>query len=316
VADELPDDTIEQIRGAVKHTDPDAFLLGEVWEDATTKQSYGRTRRYAYGRALDSVMNYPFLYKTVAFLRGEINAIAYRRFLVNQWLNYPPEMYYVLMNLLSSHDVARIRTALSMPMNAPNPRDMTRAEQAAYCVEEAQDALGGRLQRLATAIQFSVPGMPAIYYGDEVGMTGLLDPFNRRTWREEDAMIRDWYKKLAAARATHPVLRTGHALFYATNGNVLAVLRHALDGTDAFGKVIAPGAVLTIINPTNESHRIVIDLTEEKQCQTAEQRERFVRTAWTHAKSLVSDCVTPLSDDMFEIEIAPVTAELFQLIWV
>ena len=60
VADELPDDTIEEIRRVVKEEGSENFLLGEVWEDATTKQSYGKARTYALGRGLDSVMNYPF----------------------------------------------------------------------------------------------------------------------------------------------------------------------------------------------------------------------------------------------------------------
>ncbi|MDR1797689.1 MAG: glycoside hydrolase family 13 protein [Clostridiales Family XIII bacterium] len=314
VADELPDDTIEHMRAAVKRADPEAFLLGEVWEDATTKQSYNVPRRYALGRGLDSVMNYPFLNQTVAFLRGEVNAISYRKFLVAQRQGYPPEMLFALMNLLSSHDVIRVRTALSRPADAKEPHDMTRAEQAAFSLTAEQYAHGGKLQRLAAALQFSVPGIPAVYYGDEVGMTGLLDPFNRRPWHEEDASIRGWYKRLAALRGSHPVLQAGHVLYYSTNGNVIGVLRYTHDGKDAFGGEMEPDVVLTVVNPTAEAHRIVIDLTQEKECQPREHREAFLSTRWKQARSLTEEGhAFSLEAGLFEIEIGPLSAEMFQL---
>ncbi|MCL2493807.1 MAG: glycoside hydrolase family 13 protein [Clostridiales bacterium] len=312
VADELPDETIERIRTSVKRQDPDAFLIGEVWEDATTKQSYGETRRYALGRGLDAVMNYPFLNQTVAFLTGGIGAVAYRKFLVSQKMNYPAEMYYTLMNLLSSHDVARVRTLLSHPMD---PHKMSRAEQAVYAVTPKENALGGQRQRLAAAIQFSMPGIPAVYYGDEVGMTGLLDPFNRKMWREEDPELLEWYKKIAQLRQEHPALQTGYALFYSTNGNVLGILRYTMDGKDAFGETVSKDAVLTVVNPTAESHRIVIDLAQEKELQPLAHREAFLRLRGKVAKSLISDRTVPLLSGLCEIEMAPVTADFFRLIW-
>ena len=312
VADELPDDTIEQIRASVKRQDPEAFLLGEVWEDATTKQSYGKMRRYALGRGLDSVMNYPFLNRTIAFLTGAAGAVAYRKFLVAQWMNYPAEMYYTLMNLLSSHDVARLRTLLSRPVD---PHKMSRAEQAAFAVTPEEDALGGKRQRLAAAIQFSMPGIPAVYYGDEVGMTGLLDPFNRRMWREEDPGMLEWYRKIARIRQEHPALQSGHVLFYSTNGNVLGILRYTMDGKDAFGEAVSDDAVLTVVNPTTESHRIVIDFAQEKELQPLAHREAFLRLRGKAAESLISDRVIPLMSGLLEIDVAPVSAEIFRLTW-
>ena len=71
VADELPDETIERMRVSLKREAPDNFLLGEVWEDATTKQSYGKLRTYALGKGLDSVMNYPFAGAVTEFLQGK-----------------------------------------------------------------------------------------------------------------------------------------------------------------------------------------------------------------------------------------------------
>ena len=269
-------------------------------------------RKGGLGRGLDAVMNYPFLNQTLAFLTGGIGAVAYRKFLVSQRLNYPAEMYYTLMNLISSHDVARARTLLSRPVD---PHKMSRAEQAAYAVTPEEDALGGRRQRLAAALQFSMPGIPAVYYGDEVGMTGLLDPFNRKVWREEDPGLLEWYQKMGQLRQAHPALQTGHALFYSTNGNVLGILRYTMDGKDAFGETVGKDAVLTVVNPTAESHRIVIDLAQEKELQPHAHLEAFLRLRGKVAKSLISDRVVPLLSGLCEIEMAPVSAEFFKLIW-
>ena len=74
------------------------MLLGEVWEDATTKQSYGKNRTYALGKGLDSVMNYPFRNAAVDFLLGRLDAREMVDFLSSQMSNYPLEMYYCLMN--------------------------------------------------------------------------------------------------------------------------------------------------------------------------------------------------------------------------
>ena len=311
VADELPDETIEQIRAAVKEADPEAFLLGEVWEDATTKQSYGRQRTYALGRGLDAVMNYPFLNWTLDFLKGKINAWSYCKFLTHQQHSYPAPMYYTLMNLLSSHDVSRVRSLLSKDVD---PAGMTRAEQAKFELTASEFRLGGQRQRLAAAIQFSLPGIPAVYYGDEVGMTGLLDPFNRRTFREEDAQIRGWYQKLGKLRNTHHVMSTGCVRFFSTNGNVLGIFRHTVNGCDYFGKEIGADATLTVVNPTSEPHCIVFDLGEVYESLPA---GHFGATDWTDARmahSLLTNRVALFEKGLVEIDVPPHVAEIFRLV--
>ena len=211
VADELPDETIEQIRAAVKGADPDGLLIGEVWDDATTKQSYGKQRTYALGRGLDAVMNYPFLNHTIDFLKGKTDAWEYARFLDHQRHTYPPPMYYTLMNLMSSHDVCRMRSVLARDFDAGK---MSRKEQAEFELTEEEKLLGGKRQRLAAAIQFSLPGIPAVYYGDEVGMTGLFDPFNRLTYRRDDLSLIEWYMELAILRNSYPVMSIGEVRFF------------------------------------------------------------------------------------------------------
>ena len=80
VADELPDDVLALIREAAKSEKPDCAIIGEVWEDAVLKVSYGHRRNYALGYALDSVMNYPFRSAAISFARGESGRIRAARF--------------------------------------------------------------------------------------------------------------------------------------------------------------------------------------------------------------------------------------------
>ncbi len=222
VADELPDEVIDLMRGSVKETDPDALLLGEVWEDATTKISYGARRRYALGAGLDSVMNYPFRVAMLDFALGRIDAGAFRDFLVGQRLNYPLPMYRCLMNLLGSHDTARLRSVLG---SGSDGSALSREEQASFALTPEQDARGRTLQMLCAAVQFALPGMPSVYYGDEEGMQGLQDPFCRGSYRQQDTALRTYYAGLARARKECSALRRGDAAFAAFGQDVLMILR-------------------------------------------------------------------------------------------
>ncbi len=223
VADELPDETIEQMRESLKAEDPQALLLGEVWEDATDKVSYGVQRTYALGRGLDSVMNYPLRTAVLDFLLERSRAEQLRDFLLEQKLNYPAPMYRCLMNLLGSHDTARLRSVLGSGVDGEGMSPQVRAD---FHLDAAQRDWGRRLQRLAAAIQFTLPGMPAVYYGDEEGMEGLRDPFCRAPYRqaEEGDSLRDFYAELAARRAESKALRQGDAAF-GSYANTLLILR-------------------------------------------------------------------------------------------
>ena len=297
VADELPDETIELIRNAVKEEDSEALLLGEVWEDVTTKQSYGKQRTYALGSGLDTVMNYPFMNRTIEFLKGKIDAWMYSRFLSHQRHTYPAPMYYTLMNLISSHDVCRIRSVLSRDFDLTN---MPRSEQANFVLSEEEYILGGKRQRLAAAIQFSLPGIPSVYYGDEVGMTGLLDPFNRLAFREEDVFLVKWYAKLSSLRHSYPVLSTGDVRFFTANGTILAILRYTEDGLDHFGNQVADKKILTLVNPTDETHRFVLDLGEVISAGSA--------------VNLITNSAVSCDKNLIAVDIEPLQAEIFELI--
>ncbi|MCL2333069.1 MAG: glycoside hydrolase family 13 protein [Actinomycetia bacterium] len=304
VADELPDDTIACMRAAIKETDPASFLLGEVWEDATQKEAYGRRRDYALGRGLDSVMNYPFLKRTLEFVKGTINADLYRRFLLHQQQAYPPPLYYTLMNLLSSHDVCRQRSVLAADVDADA---LSRADQAQFRLSEEDYALAGRRQRLTAALQYALPGMPAIYYGDEVGMTGLLDPFNRRTWTVEDEHMGRWYEELGRLRNSRPAMSTGYASFLSLNSCVAGILRYTVDGRDRFGRVTGADAVLTLVNPTDAEQHVVINLS------AAVEGEADLLRKLTIARSLTAEAEVPLEAGQLGITLEPCSAEIFEL---
>ena len=225
VADELPDDFIGEIRTAMEETAPDSFLLGEVWEDATTKIAYSMRRRYLLGQELHSVMNYPFRTALIAYLLGG-DADEFRETLESLRENYPPHAFYSLMNFLSTHDTPRILTVLGAD-HVPGSKE----ERAVFRLSPARRQLGLKRLRLAALVLFTFPGAPTVYYGDEAGMEGWEDPFNRAgyPWGQEDSELKSFFSKLAHLRREQPALQTGQLHWRWTAGSLLVFARE-LDG--------------------------------------------------------------------------------------
>jgi hypothetical protein len=181
---------------------------------------------------------------------------------------------------------------------------MSREDQARFAVSDEDDARGDALTRCAAALQYSLPGIPVIYYGDEAGLHGLLDPFNRGTLPAEvfegdagsdvdgagDVSLVDWYRRLGALRSARRALRTGGALYYSTNGDVIGVLRYCLGGRDAFGAPAADEMLFTVVNPDPEPRRIVIDLRAEKECLSFENLALIRALEPRRAMRLLSSC--------------------------
>ena len=245
VADELPDEVLSLIRASAKAEKPDALILGEVWEDAVIKESYGGRRNYALGYSLDTVMNYPFKSVVLRFAHGWLDAYDLRDFLIGQQMNYPKPMYYSLMNLLGSHDVERVRSALASTCVI---KDLSREEQRnlSFSEEALEEAIVK--EKYCAAIQFAIPGVPSIYYGDEQGMCGVCDPFNRLPFREDRQDLHDYYAELAKRRNSSTALSTGEAVFMAVSADVLLILRYIANGEDAFGLPAQNDAWLIAIN--------------------------------------------------------------------
>lgn len=258
VADELPDDVIQLMRTSLKSDNPDRVLLGEVWEDATTKESYGTKRQYALGKGLDTVMNYPFKNAVLAFLQGHTTAEELSLFFTSQQLNYPLPMYHALMNLLSSHDEPRAYTVLASGLTGEG---MTREEEAALTLTDEQLKKGRALFKLAGALQFTIPGTPSVYYGDEQGMQGLKDPFNRAPFTEKDPALASFFSSLSALRHEHTALNRGGASFAALDENAVGILRYTANGADPFGKPAEDEFILTVVNRSDCAFSGIFDFS-------------------------------------------------------
>lgn len=198
VADELPDVFLDDLRRAVKEENSDAVIIGEVWEDATTKLAYGERRRYLLGEQLDSVMNYPFADAVLNFVKFA-NADAFIDSVMSIIEKYPPQVTNVLMNHIGTHDTERAITRLA----GENCEGYGRHWQHEHNKLSDYDYYRGvSMMKIASLIQYTLPGVPSLYYGDEIGMQGMKDPFNRACmdWYEPNTELHRWYKRLGEIR--------------------------------------------------------------------------------------------------------------------
>ncbi len=205
VADELCNEFLDELRTSVKAaSDGRAVIIGEVWENAADKIAYGYRRRYLQGKQLDSVMNYPVRSGILAFVGGGCAELLYHA-LTELYGSYPRAVSDALMNLIGTHDTERILTVLG---SEPADYDRSNDELAVAALSPDRRALAVRRLKLASLIQFTVFGIPSVYYGDEVGMEGYHDPFCRRPfpWHELETPVRAdllaHYRALGALRAS------------------------------------------------------------------------------------------------------------------
>lgn len=222
VADELPDLFLDNIRNAIKAENPEAFLLGEVWEDATNKISYGARRRFLRGGQLDSVMNYPFANAIIQFVRhGNSEGICNTVLSVLE--NYPPQTVHLLMNHIGTHDTARILTVLGQTDDYIGDRNW----QAGRLLSHEEYHRGLARLRVAAVLQYTLPGVPSLYYGDEVGMQGYCDPFCRATypWDYQNSDLLEFYRNLGSIRLNSSAFKTGEFIPYTVQNDVFAYIR-------------------------------------------------------------------------------------------
>lgn len=226
VADELPDRFIQEIRQAGLQEKPDALLLGEVWEDASNKISYGHLREYLLGDELDCTMHYPFRTGAICYLLGQTSAAAFAEAMETIHENYPPSAFYGALNLAGTHDTPRILTVLGQA-----PQGLSVQEQEEYRLPGHNRDLAVRRLRLLQVLQFTFPGVPCIYYGDEAGMEGYADPFNRGPypWGREDTALQLWVRTLSHMRQEYPVLREGSFEALAPSEEIFGLRRALAD---------------------------------------------------------------------------------------
>jgi glycosidase len=178
VPNEIDDEIFwEEFRQVVKTENPDAYLVGEIWDGDP---------KWVGENSFDGLMNYPIRESIIELLQGSLGVETFSARITEQFSRYDRDNVYAMYNLLGSHDTSRISTKL----------------------QGHQDKL-----KLAFAFLMAIPGTPAIYYGDEIGMEGGKDPDCRRAFPWEKAKwdndLRRYIRQLIAYRKTHPELRRG-----------------------------------------------------------------------------------------------------------
>ncbi len=245
VADSMTHEFQAAIRDAAKSADPDAVVIAEQWGDSTP---------WLLGDQADSTMNYRFRRAVIGLVNGatadpdgSIEALTPSGFasaMLGVREDYPEPAFAALMNLVDSHDTARLLWTLT----PGEDNDAAKTEPAAL-------AAGKAAQRLVATIQLTFPGMASIFYGDEVGLTGFDDPDDRRPypWGAEDVALRDWYRRLAEVRGAHEALREGDLEFpLADDGaHTLAFLRRS-----------ASAAAVTALNLSDRERELVIPVED------------------------------------------------------
>ncbi len=219
VVDELPTDFVRKIRSAVKNSNSNATIIGEVWEDASNKVSYGLRREYFQGKELDSVMNYPLKDAILNYvINGDVKTLT--RVINEQIDHYPSAVLHNLMNILSTHDTARLITVVG----GKDMTGRTKTEMASVFMDEQEIYFAKKRLKIASLLHYTLCGVPSLYYGDEIGMQGYVDPLNRRTydWNNQDYELLAWYKFLGSLRKNYSAFKDGeYKQIYARDGGLV-----------------------------------------------------------------------------------------------
>jgi glycosidase len=170
---------------------------------------------------LDSVMNYPFRNAILAFLRGQDDGRRLADTVMTIAENYPPQVLMCNMNLLGTHDSARILTALV------DDFDGSREALAYRRLSPQQYSVAVERLLMASLIQYTLPGAPSLYYADEAGMEGYKDPFNRRTypWGRENKTLLEHFRLLGKLKNQLEALRLGDIHFFQSGDGKLGYTR-------------------------------------------------------------------------------------------
>lgn len=238
VADELPDEFIARLHKRVHEIKPDAIVIGEVWEDASNKISYGVTRKYFTECELDSVMNYPFRSAIIDFIMGKIFASEFSEAVMAICENYPSQVLNCLMNSLSTHDTPRIINILS----GVTPPEFKKA-RADYILSPDEENTALEREAAAAFLQFMLPGAPSLYYGDEAALQGFEDPFNRKffPWGSEKNKLFNLYKKLSSLKKSFAQLREGDTFVSGPSEDVI-IIKRTLNDAPLYAAVCRKGS--------------------------------------------------------------------------
>ncbi len=244
VVDELPIDFVNLLIKKIKSVNKDALVIGEVWEDASTKVSYGELRPYLLGDQLDGTMNYPFMNAIIAYVRDGDEKF-FKDTVQSILENYPKETVYCLMNSLGTHDTIRIINALS----DVRAHGWSKTHKLGYKLPDSEYEKAKKKLYLASVLQFTLPGIPSIFYGDEAGLQGFDDPINRRPypWGSEDKEILAHYKKLGRIRRENRAVFSGGFNMRDENGLV------------AYERAVGDDEILIAVNASADDKTLFIN---------------------------------------------------------
>lgn len=231
VADELSDKFLDEFTESVKkESNGEAVIIGEVWENAATKEAYGRRRKYLRGGQLDSVMNYPLRNGILEFvITRDAGFIA--DVLKSVYSSYPKTVCDSLMNILGTHDTERALTVLGKMSTDVTLEKGSVLATKRLGVKERNGAI--KRMKLASAIQYTVYGVPSVYYGDEAGLEGYRDPFCRMPFpwgREEESLVRHFAKLGKIRKDNKDVLADGEFCVEYAQGGLLVYSRTSPNG--------------------------------------------------------------------------------------
>ena len=151
-------------------------------------------------------MNYPLRTGIIDFIRTGDSKNLFSAS-AGLYMRYPKSVSDCLMNFLGTHDTERILTVLGVGVPA-----LSMEEKAHFSMSGSERKRALALIRLAYIILAFMPGVPCIFYGDEAGIEGLGDPFNRVTfpWGREDKELTEFYREIGKLRRSSEVLKNGY----------------------------------------------------------------------------------------------------------
>lgn len=235
VADELDENFLRDFRLSVKQNNPDGVIIGEVWEDASDKVSYGRRRSYICGEQLDSVMNYPLRSAIIDYVKNG-NAGLLRKNTEGLYRRYPKCASDNLMNFLGTHDTERILTVFG----GDEAGEKTNEELSKIRMTPEQREKGKTLLKTAYGILAGLPGSPCVFYGDEVGLEGYRDPFCRLPfpWKNMDEELLGFYRAIGGIRCDNTVFCGGIFRIIHLDGGIFVYERSPYDGGENYKIVV------------------------------------------------------------------------------